>query len=83
MPSKAADLLRYERSLVRANAIDQQYNKASTIGFVVRFNGDTIDLSTDGTNRIRVKYGGGSLRVGDPVNVNLRGYRYAKGFEGL
>jgi hypothetical protein len=83
MPSQSADLLRYERSIARANAIDQQYNKASTVGFIVRSYGSTVDVTTDGTNRIRVAYLGGSIRVGDAVNVTLRGYKGTKGFEAL
>lgn len=83
MPSQSADLLRHERNVARANAIAQQFNKTSTVAFVKRFNGNTIDVTTDGTNQIRVNYGGGSLHTGDPVNVTLKGYRYAKGFEAL
>jgi hypothetical protein len=83
MPSKTADRLRHERDTIAANATAQQFSKTSAVGFFHRNYGSTADVTTDGTNRIRVAFLAGSLRVGDAVNVQIKGYRFTKGYEGL
>ena len=83
MPSEAADFLRHQRNTIAAQKQAQQFDQTNTVGWFERSYGSTADIRLSGGDRIRVNYPGGVLQVGQACNVQVKGYKYVKGFEGL